>query len=608
MNDREQTIRSNGKERGRLTVRSVILGLAVSFGLSWFAGDRSAAQFALPVCLPLFFLWVLKNRAEHPCPELRKHTVLLSLFFSGWCAVGYAFDHEDFRDLLHGGVLNLVRSAWMFVSLTILIGFAVSAVFLLLDDKLVLTEDESGEPRHGLLAGLLLSHPFLTPFALLLICSIPHIVYAYPSLFMGDTTVMLCQGLGRLELSTSYPLLFVYWMTGVMKLGQLVFGSWNAGAVLFSAIQLLLTLGGFAYAIMLLRRELTIRWQWMLALTVFYAVCPIVTNYYALASKDTLYGTAVLLFGASTFCLMKNGGSRSSLIALAVSAFFASFLRIEGALLVVICLIALAVKNRGCRRIVSGFAAGVVVLFVSFNNILIPSLGIVSGSKREILSIPLQQTGRYVAYAKNEVTPEEEKAILDAFYFYSLDEMAWSYSPWLSDGVKYRFQWDITCPAAREYYRTWFRMGLKKPGIYAAATLENYYQYFYPSENLDYVDAEYSEEIYGKIKEIAEDVVFHHPEALRGYREAYERVRADLFTALPLFALDNAATYDWLLLIWLAWLLCRGKRGSLLLCIPLLTVLLFCLVSPVNGFYGRYQYPMIISLPWSVLASKGLKD
>jgi hypothetical protein len=44
-----------------------------------------------------------------------------------------------------------------------------------------------------------------------------------------------------------------------------------------------------------------------------------------------------------------------------------------------------------------------------------------------------------------------------------------------------------------------------------------------------------------------------------------------------------------------------------MLAVPLFVVMLICFASPCNGYYCRYQYPLLPYLPWAMLAGKTVK-
>ena len=123
-----------------------------------------------------------------------------------------------------------------------------------------------------------------------------------------------------------------------------------------------------------------------------------------------------------------------------------------------------------------GVAAAAVL---SLNCIVFPLLNVEPGSIREMLSLPFQQTARYLRDAGWDVT-EEEKAAIDRVLDY--DVLAESYDPDLSDNVKSTYHGETE--DLKDYFSAWFQMLLRHPGIYIQATMNNYYQYFYPGESL----------------------------------------------------------------------------------------------------------------------------
>ena len=44
-----------------------------------------------------------------------------------------------------------------------------------------------------------------------------------------------------------------------------------------------------------------------------------------------------------------------------------------------------------------------------------------------------------------------------------------------------------------------------------------------------------------------------------------------------------------------------------MLAVPMLIVMLVCFASPCNGYYCRYQYPLLAYLPWAILAERNGK-
>ena len=76
-----------------------------------------------------------------------------------------------------------------------------------------------------------------------------------------------------------------------------------------------------------------------------------------------------------------------------------------------------------------------------------------------MLSIPFQQTARYVKTYNNEVTDKEKKAI-DKILNY--DTLASRYKVDISDPVKNEFNRYYKKEELNEYFRVWFKQFTKK--------------------------------------------------------------------------------------------------------------------------------------------------
>ena len=94
-----------------------------------------------------------------------------------------------------------------------------------------------------------------------------------------------------------------------------------------------------------------------------------------------------------------------------------------------------------------------------------------------MLSIPFQQTARYLRDAGDDVTPEEKAAISAILDYEGLPEL---YNPNLSDPVKATYDNETGLDELITYFQAWYQMLLRHPDIYVQATMNNLYGYFYP--------------------------------------------------------------------------------------------------------------------------------
>ena len=108
-----------------------------------------------------------------------------------------------------------------------------------------------------------------------------------------------------------------------------------------------------------------------------------------------------------------------------------------------------------------------------YQKAILPMAGVKPGGKQEMLSIPFQQTARYVKYYGNDVSTEEEKVIRKVLDY---DTIGKNYDPDLSDPVKNTYKQKDEY--LKDYFNIWFEMLKKHPTAYIQATLNGTYGYW----------------------------------------------------------------------------------------------------------------------------------
>lgn len=244
----------------------------------------------------------------------------------------------------------------------------------------------------------------------------------------------------------------------------------------------------------------------------------------------------------------------------------------------------------------------IVIFSVYFliSGIIMPALSITPGSIREALSIPFQQTARYIKELGDEVT-DEEKETIDKILDYDL--LAEVYEPELSDYVKGTYNESASRAELLDYFKVWFQMFLKHPNVYLEATINNYYAYFYPSPTT-FETYSYSVIHYMTLNERLKEVVitdFAPSKFLNKYGTVLEEIQ-EIISYIPgLSIVQSAATYTWTLILWFFYCIRKKRKDSLLSTIPLILMVLVCIASPVNGWYWRYIHPTAVALPGIIL-------
>lgn len=624
-----------------------------------FAGHSDAiVLLALALLLVLPIRYVLFGKGD----SLRPSVVFPAAAFALCMVFGMSYDLTDSAALVVGGISQVIKAIIMGAGCAVL---GHTGLYLFFDclDWLGTQRPTFSESRFGVAwraaHAVLDRRPFFIPLVLIVLAWSPSFIAAMPGIFMGDTGAQIRQWFNLPNGTSDYlnlinpdvllnghhPVAHTVLVGGCVQLGMQAFGDENTGLLIYTALQFLITAATVAYLVCSLRRfgcGLAPRASSLL----FFAFMPLFSNYAVLITKDVLFADALAVLVVQTATLLAEGAgfdpgagggvavrSRDWAL-LAASSIGCTFLR-NGGLVFPLAACGLAAifsawdaARARCRTdaargnapavphrrwmAIAGIAALVLVLNMAFTRVVMPALDITPGSRREMLSIPFQQTARFVQKhdganagieggADDGLVSEGERQIIDRVLGYGT--LASRYDPDKSDAVKNGYNEDATTRDLAVYFAVWAKMFLRDPESYVSAVVNNYYGYFYPSER----DAWFYSSVEGaKIMAREENRAYFdfHPientlvdacgHAVNLYRVAIQRV--------PLVSLTmSSASYVWLIIAVGIYLLRSRQWRSLALMVPLFGVLAVCLIGPCNGStYMRYLYPAILSLPFSL--------
>ncbi len=270
--------------------------------------------------------------------------------------------------------------------------------------------------------------------------------------------------------------------------------SYNLGALLYALLQSCLSAAAYAYCV-----ALSIRMRVPKGVTVcmlaFYALCPLFSGYAQQLYKDGLFAASFALSvaaAASTMLAWERHecvGANQWAILVAASVVACVFRKngvISIAPLFLAMLVYLGVRHvRDRRREQRRLAALLFVVMALSGGVCYvaeQATGAQPGSIKEALSVPFQQTVRYMRDHADDVT-QQERAAIDAVL--DVDRIATAYRPHLSDYVKDTFRQDCTTEDLARYFGAWAAMLLRHPGCYVQATIANTYGCLFTGGVLD---------------------------------------------------------------------------------------------------------------------------
>lgn len=403
-----------------------------------------------------------------------------------------------------------------------------------------------------------------------------------------DMISQLEQTQGTALASQHHPFVSTFLMTVCFELGTAIKDN-RTGLLLYIFLQDAVCAPVFAACLERIRRfEMPAAYR--VGAFLFFAFMPF--GVFAVwGIKDVLYSGFFTLFVLLTTAFFIKGEREKTpawFAGYALTALTVCLTRNNGIYVVAPTLAAAAVFTRRKFSVaaVSVFAFG-AYFFLTQN--LFVGLGYVTGSKREAFSLPFQQTALYVKRHRDEITPEEYRAINRVLSVRALPEL---YEARSSDPVKMTYKPDFRRTETRDlknYFAMWARMFFKHPLTYVHAFFNSSDQY------LSFVPYQLSlpSRINFRTEWLDTDELT---------RMSAVEIVADMFLytflwAFPYFALlFSCAFYVNLTFLCALYARSRGRRTNLTPLLPSAVSILVCVASPVNGLL-RYAMPVIAVMP-----------
>lgn len=315
--------------------------------------------------------------------------------------------------------------------------------------------------------------------------------------------------------------------------------------------------------------------------------------------KDLLYSYCLLFFIIEMICLLDTESqSVKHLLLLCLSGILTILLRNNGKYVIYPTLLALGLfvlrKRKTREKVLVWMAIGsMVVCSAAVEGYYLRRYVEKNGSIAEALSLPFQQTARYVKEYGDEITLEEREVIARILDY---DNLAAIYDPELSDPVKGTYRSTAAKEDLKAYFQIWLQQFLKHPWCYVEATLNQNYFLVYPSAEIyayftDVVDdTQMGRELaaYLNIHEV-ESGMF---QGLSTLQEFYVG-SVILFPVIGMFA--NVGFYNLLFIVLILYALRKRCYKTLVLAVPLLLSDLIVVAAPYVG--PRYVFPIIYSMP-----------
>ena len=447
---------------------------------------------------------------------------------------------------------------------------------------------------------LIEKYPFTLSFIVLFTVFLIYMIIYYPIILSPDPSFQIKQFFNvktkyadysilldnTVFLTNHHPVIHTLLLGGCLKLGRMFIND-NFGLFIYSFIQSIFLISTLAYTIKYLRDN-NCNGKVLLLLLTIYSIVPMYGFYSMSGVKDTIYTCFIIWYVLFIDKIIRTKKlSTKEMLILIIILIGTVLFRNNGIYVIVLSLPFLIIYSKDLRKKLIAVFLIVITFYGVFDKVILPYYKITPGSIRETLSIPFQQTARYVKYYEEDLSTSDKKKIDKVLGYDGLKER---YNPMIADPVKNKFNKYTSTEDLKNYFIVWFKCFFKHPLVYMEATLNNIYGYFSPQQTNWYIYYKYDTRI------TQNNLVDYHYNNLNKVRNILTSY-GQAYPYIPLVGLiSNIGFNTWILLALAMYSILKKKRYFLIVLSPLLISLIICIASPVNTYF-RYAMPYIFILP-----------
>ena len=515
---------------------------------------------------------------------------ILSIIFSIFMVVGYSYSRIYTPSLIYNNEIHIL------VTLIKLFGY-----YHLISNSLYFIYNfittYSFEDTKSYLKDIITKHPFLFAFIILFIVYGLYLFFYYPGVINYDNANQIKEVMGihnryldsvvrindSITLTNFNPIVHTLLLGNLFKFGNYI-GNVNLGLFIYTFIQMLVIVTINAYSIKFLMEE-KIKAKYVLIVLMLYILIPYYPFYSITCVKDSYWTAFLMLYLIKLYQFMKYKFSTKDYIVFILSLVLMVLFRNNGIVPILVSLPFVFVFNKSKLKPAIILTLFIAIFSIGYTKVL-KLVQIPNTSPREVLSVPFQQTARYLKDYPNDIE-NSEKNIIDKILTYK--SLAKRYEPELSDKVKNKYNIYTTKDDINKYFHVWARMFLRHPDAYINATISNNYGYFYPDDYDWYIYCNLNK----KLSEAGFDYHFNKYVLPRLILMG----EAIAFTKIPVVSLlVSCGFWTWLYLFLLLVIKQKKKMELIILLLPAFSLIFMCLIGPANTYF-RYVYPYAATAP-----------
>lgn len=439
---------------------------------------------------------------------------------------------------------------------------------------------------------------------IIFVCWIPTLVFLYPGTLINDTWGQLQQFMNFIEgnggLRDHHPIFDTLLMgTLIVPLSEQT-GKWHLVIFGYVLLQSFITSIVFACTVNYVYKKLKLGSIVAFGIMLLYCILPVFPASIQTVSKDALFSWIFVLFLICFIEIIRSKeeilNSKRFLSIVTSLTLLCCLTKKVGMYVVLLSLLSIALFLKKSRRYVLIPIGCLIVMMFVIMPYVSDVMNVTSGGKQEMLSIPFQQTARYVKYYGSDMT-EDETIIIDKVL--TMSDLAERYDPYNADPVK-GYSQKGNDEDYIEYIKVWIKQGIRHPDVYISAfncMLSGWFSWseYAPLMNMDWCSQLNPEMIpdWVPIRGFSASTANAYQEV---YHNLYKIPIISIFLSygfyaalIPAFALGT---------VFRKW---KNKSAKYWLAIvpTLLSIVLGCWLAPLSTHIEgrRYLYPVIYTMP-----------
>lgn len=443
--------------------------------------------------------------------------------------------------------------------------------------------------------GFYKEHTALCAFALCLFGWLPYYLYQYPGIMTPDSINQLEQVLGVVPYSNHHPWVHTLVFGFFYHIGYALTGDMVIGVSVYTFFQMGLLAGSIAYLLSTLRAH-KIRPSILLLVTAFYALIPYHAVFSVTIWKDIPFAAAVLFFSCALLRLsVQNKVCPKNLSAFIISGVMICLFRSNGWYAFLLGLPFLLFGFRNKARYVYPALFTVLLVSVTVKYPVMRAYRVEQPDFIESVCIPMQQITAVICKDR-ELTEEELSLIEEVVDLTYIKEL---YNPTFADNIKELVRagnQDYLTAHKKDFLKLWVNLGLRYPGDYLTAYINQTYGYWYPDSF--YLVAE-AEGVSATKLGVSHRPLIGGPLVIKT-----KEIAVKLGSMVPIYGtLWSMGVACWILLFSISAVIIRREYHKLICYLPGVTLLLTVLAATPVATEFRYVYFMVLSLPFYLVTA-----